>query len=147
MLILSSYQHQSLLPVRTCPFPPPAGIPRTPEMPIVESNTPGSVVLTLSTRESGTTPRQMFSFVVNITFDGSRFSRILEANDYMDNEQREFTIDGLMAGEFYLFSAQAQNQFGSSDFANSDQIRGRFSVCGCVGVGVGVGGCECVDVV
>jgi len=99
----------------------------------------------------------MFSFVVNVTltFDGSRFSRILEANDYMDNEERQFTIDGLLAGEVYLFSAQAQNQFGSSDFTNSAPIRGRFSVCGCVGVwvcgclcvGVGVGGCGCVDVV
>ena len=151
MLILSSYQHQSLLPVRTCPFPPPAGIPRTPEMPIVESNTPGSVVLTLSTRESGTTPPQMFSFVVNITLtlDGSRSSRILEANDYIDNEQREFTIDGLMAGEFYLFSAQAQNEFGSSDFTHSAPILGRFYcvgvwVCGCVGVWVSVCGCVCV---
>jgi len=67
----------------------------------------------------------MFSFVVNITLtlDRSRSSRILEANGYVDNEQREFTIDGLMAGEFYLFSAQAQNQFGSSDFTNSDPIR------------------------
>jgi len=135
MLILSSYQHQSLLPVRTCPFPPPAGIPRTPDTPIGVSNTPGSVVLTLSTQESGTTPPQMFSFVVNVTLtgDGSRSSRILEANDYIDNEQREFTIDGLMAGEFYRFSAQAQNQFGSSDFTNSDPIRGRFQ---CVGVWV-----------
>ena len=97
----------------------------------------------------------MFSFVVNITLtlDGTRSSRILEANDYVDGEQREFTIDGLMAGEVYLFSAQAQNQFGSSDFTNSDPIRGRFSVCGClcvgvcvcVCVGVGVGGC--VDMV
>ena len=145
MLILSSYRHQSLLPVRTCPFPPPAGIPRTPDTPTGVSNTPGSVVLTLSTRESGTTPPQMFSFVVNITltFDGSRFSRILEANDYMDNEERQFTIDGLLAGEFYLFSAQAQNQFGTSDFTNSDPIRGRFQcvgvwVCGCLCVGVGV---------
>ena len=75
----------------------------------------------------------MFSFVViiTLTLDGSRSSRILEANDYIDNEQREFTIDGLMAGEFYLFSAQAQNQFGSSDFTNFDPIRGRFQ---CMGV-------------
>jgi len=44
----------------TCPFPPPAGIPRTPDTPTSVSNTPGSVVLTLSTRESGTVPPQMF---------------------------------------------------------------------------------------
>ena len=69
----------------------------------------------------------MFSFVVSITLtlDGSRSSRILDANDYVDNEQREFVIDGLMAGEFYRFSAQAQNEFGSSDFTHSAPIRGR----------------------
>ena len=99
----------------------------------------------------------MFSFVVTITLTpgGTTSSRILEANDYVDDEERVFTIDGLMAGGIYLFSAQAQNQFGSSDFTNSAPIRGRFSVCGCVGVwvcgclcvGVGVGGCGCVDVV
>jgi len=131
-------------------IPPPAGIPRTPETPIGISNTPGSVVLTLRTRESGTTPPQMFSFVVNITLTpgGTRSSRILEANEYMDNEQREFTIDGLMAGGTYLFSAQAQNEFGSSGFVNSQPIGGRFQcvgVCGCVGV-VSVGVCVCVCV-
>ena len=100
----------------------------------------------------------MFSFVVNITLTGdeSRSSRILEADDYMDNDQREFTIDGLMAGGFYLFSAQAQNEFGSSGFSNSQPIRGRFqcvgvwvSVCGCVGICVWVcmWVCGCVDVV
>jgi len=147
-LILSSYQHQSLLPVQTYPFPPPAGIPRTPDTPTGVSNTPGSVVLTLSTRESGTTPPQMFSFVVSIilTLDGSRSSRILDANDYVDNEQHEFTIDGLMAGEIYLFSAQAQNEC-SSRFANSQPIGGRFQCMGvwgsCMGVGV-LYGCGCV---
>ena len=50
-------------------------------------------------------------------------SRTLEASDYVDGENRQFTIDGLMEGEYYVFSAQARNQFGSSDFSeNSDFI-------------------------
>ena len=41
----------------------------------------------------------------------------------MDGEDRQFTIDGLMEGEQYVFSARARNQFGSSDFSgNSDFI-------------------------
>ena len=120
----------------SCPFPPPVGIPRTPDTPTGVSNTPSSVVLTLSTRESGTTPPQMFSFVVNVTltFDGSRFSRTLEAYDYIDGEARQFTIAGLMTGGVYLFSAQAQNAFGASEFSGSSLlIRGRFQcVCVCV---------------
>jgi len=136
-LILSRKQHQSLLlPVRTCPVPPHAGIPQVPVTPTGISNAPGSVLLTLSTPESGTTPPQMFLFVVNVTltFDGSTFSHILEANDYMDGEARQFTIDGLMVGGIYLFSAQAQNEFGSSDFSGSSliQIDTCTSQSGCV---------------
>jgi len=91
-------------------FPLPTGIPQVPTPPTGISNSPGSVLLTLSTRKSGTTPPQMFSFVVNVTlvFDRSRFSRTLEASDYIDGEARHFTIDGLMTGGVYLFSAQAQ---------------------------------------
>ena len=86
----------------------------------------------------------MFSFVVNVTLtlDWSTFSCTLEANDYIDGEEREFTIDGLMAGGVYLFSAKAQNQFGASDFSNSSLlIHGRFKYvhgCGC--------GCGCAQV-
>ena len=111
--------------LHNCPFPPPAGIPPTPDTPTGVSNTPGTVLLTLSTLESGTTPPQMFLFVVNVTltFDGSTFSHILEANDYMDGEARQFTIDGLMVGGIYLFSAQAQNEFGSSDFSGGSLIQ------------------------
>jgi len=111
--------------MNNCPFPPPAGIPRPPDTPTGVSNTAGSVLLTLSTPESGTTPPQMFSFVVNVilAFDGSTFSHILEANDYMDGEARQFTIDGLMVGGIYLFSAQAQNEFGSSDFSGGSLIQ------------------------
>ena len=100
-------------------FPLPTGIPQVPSPPTGISNSPGSVVLTLSTCKSGTTPPQMFSFVVNVTlaFDRSRFSRTLEANDYIDGEARQFTIDGLMTGGVYLFSAQAQNEFGASEFS------------------------------
>ena len=129
----------------TCPFPPPVGIPRIPDTPTSVSNSPGSVILTLSTCKSGTTPPQMFSFVVNVTlaFDRSRFSRTLEANDYIDGEARQFTIDGLMTGGVYLFSAQAQNEFGFSDFSgNSQPIQSRFQhVCACVCVHACMGAC------
>ena len=50
-------------------------------------------------------------------------SRTLNASDYVDGQDGRFTIDGLMEGEQYLFSVQAQNQFGSSPFSgNSDFI-------------------------
>ena len=117
-------------------FPLPTGIPQVPTPPTGVSNTPGSVVLIVSTRESGTTPPQMFSFVVNITltFDGTRSSHTLEANDYIDGEAHQFSIDGLMTGDVYLFSAQAQNEFGASEFSgNSLLIRGKFQcVCMCM---------------
>ena len=50
-------------------------------------------------------------------------SRTLEASDYVDGEDRQFTIDGLIEGEQYVFSAQARNQFGFSKFSgNSDLV-------------------------
>ena len=50
-------------------------------------------------------------------------SRTLNAPDYVDGQDGRFTIDGLMEGQQYLFSAQARNQFGSSAFSgNSDLI-------------------------
>ena len=109
----------------------------------------------------------MFSFVVNVVLasSGSTISRTLEADDYMDTQARQFTIDGLMEGGVYLFSAQAQNEFGSSDFSgNSQRVQvatSRFQlvcilvwlvcvfvwcVCGCVCVAVCVYVCVCVCV-
>jgi len=129
-------------------FPLPTGIPQVPTPPTGISNSPGSVVFTVSTRESGTTPPQMFSFIVNITlvFDRSRFSHTLEVNDYIDGEARQFTIDGLMTGDVYLFSVQAQNEFGASEFSgNSLLIRGTFQcVCTCMCVVCACVMCECV---
>ena len=50
-------------------------------------------------------------------------SSTLEGSDYVDGEDRQFIIDGLIEGEQYVFSAQARNQFGSSAFSgNSDLI-------------------------
>ena len=50
-------------------------------------------------------------------------SRTLEASDYVDGQDNQFIIDGLMEGEQYVFSAQARNQFGISEFSgNSDLI-------------------------
>ena len=94
----------------------------------------------------------MFSFVVNavLASSGTTISRTLEADDYMDTQERQFTIDGLMAGGVYLFSAQAQNEFGSSDFSGNSQIvevaTSRFQLCVCVCVCVCVGVCVCVCV-
>ena len=70
-------------------------------------------------------PSHIFFFIVNFTQASNSMegSRTLEASDYVDGENRQFTIDGLMEGEYYVFSAQARNQFGSSDFSeNSDFI-------------------------
>ena len=48
---------------------------------------------------------------------------MLEASDYVDGQDHQFIIDGLIEGEQYVFSAQAQNQFGFSKFSgNSDLI-------------------------
>ena len=49
-------------------------------------------------------------------------SHTLDASDYIDGQDRQFAIDGLMEGEQYVFSAQAQNQFGSSDFSGSSNF-------------------------
>ena len=60
----------------------------------------------------------------------------------MPKATNEFTINGLMEGGVYLFSAQAQNEFGSSDFSGNSQIvevaTSRFQLC------VGVCVCVCV---
>ena len=101
------------------------GVPQIPETPYGVSSSPGSITLTIRTPVSGRMSSQIFLFIVNFTqtSDGMEGSRTLEASDYMDGEDRQFTIDGLMEGEQYVFSAQARNQFGSSDFSgNSDFI-------------------------
>ena len=109
--------------VNTYHFPP--GIPHVPDTPTGVSRSSGSVVLTLRTPASGRMPSsEMFSFIVNFTQPNSiEGSRTLEASDYIDGQNHQFTIDGLMEGEQYVFSAQAQNQFGYSKFSgNSDFI-------------------------
>ena len=105
------------------PFSP--GVPQIPETPYGVSSSLGSITLTIRTPVSGRMSSQIFLFIVNFTqrSDGMEGSRTLEASDYMDGEDRQFTIDGLMEGEQYVFSVQARNQFGSSDFSgNSDFI-------------------------
>ena len=105
------------------PFSP--GVPQIPETPYGVSSSPGSIILTIRTPMSGRMSSQIFLFIVNFTqrSEGMEGSRTLEASDYMDGEDRQFTIDGLMEGEQYVFSVQARNQFGSSDFSgNSDFI-------------------------
>ena len=102
-----------------------AGIPHVPEIPIGTSNSPGSVTLILCTSASSRMSSQMFLFIVNFTRTSNSMegSRTLEASDYVDGQDHQFIIDGLMEGEQYLFSAQARNQFGSSAFSgNSDLI-------------------------
>ena len=62
-------------------------------------------------------------------------SQMVDASDYVDDQPQQFPIDGLMEGDRYLFSAQAQNQFGSSPFSgNSDIIDagiGMLYMCTC----------------
>ena len=100
-----------------------AGIPHVPEIPIGTSNSPGSVTLTLRTPASGRMPSQMFLFNFTQTSNSMEGSRTLEASDYVDGQDHQFIIDGLMEGEQYAFSAQAQNQFGISEFSgNSDLV-------------------------
>ena len=96
-----------------------AGIPQVPDTPIGVSNAPDSVVLILRTAVSGRIHPQMFSFTVNFTQTSNitEGSRVLFASDYVDGERHQFTINGLMGGESYLFSAQGRNQFGSSEFS------------------------------
>ena len=96
-----------------------AGIPQVPDTPIGVSNALGSVLLTLRTAASGRVSPQRFSFIVNFirTSTSMEGSRVLFASDYVDGERHQFTINGLMEGESYLFSAQARNQFGSSEFS------------------------------
>ena len=109
--------------VNTCHFLP--GIPQVPDIPTGMSTAPGSVIITLRTPASGRMPSQMFLFIVNFTqiSNGIEGSRTINASDYIDGDNHQFTIDGLMEGEYYVFSAQARNQFGSSDFSeNSDFI-------------------------
>ena len=68
---------------------------------------------------SGRIHPQRFSFIIKLTRTSNitEGSRILFASDYVDGERRHFTINGLVEGESYLFSAQARNQFGSSGFS------------------------------
>ena len=101
-----------------------AGIPHVPDIPIGASSSPGIVVLTLRTPASGRMPSQMFLFVVNFTqtSDSIKGSRTLEASDYVDGQDNQFIIDGLMEGEQYAFSAQARNHFGSSDFSGNSNF-------------------------
>ena len=89
------------------------------------SSSPGSVTLTLRTPASGRMPFQILLFIVNFTWTSNSMegSRTLEASDYVDGEDRQFIIDGLMEGEQYVFTAQTRNQFGFSEFSrNSDFI-------------------------
>ena len=59
---------------------------------------------------------------------------MVEASNYVDDQPQRFTIDGLMEGERYLFSAQARNQFGSSPFSGNSEIidAGTNKLCVCV---------------
>ena len=115
---------------------PSTGIPQVPETPYGRPNGAGHVLLTLRTPASGRMPSGMFYFIVSFTQASNSMegSRALDASDYMDGQDRHFTIDGLMEGERYLFSAQAQNQFGSSPFSgNSDLLEAGIScMCVCV---------------
>ena len=101
------------------------GVPQVPDTPTGVSHSSGSVVLTLHTPTSGRTLSHIFSFIVNFTqtSNGMKGSRTLEASDYVDGEDHQFIMDGLMEGEQYVFNAQARNQFGFSKFSgNSDLI-------------------------
>ena len=71
-------------------------------------------------------------------------SRTLDASNYVDDRLQQFTIDGLMEGERYLFSAQARNQFGSSPFSGNSEIidAGTSKLCEVVCVCV----CVCASV-
>ena len=115
-----------------------AGIPQVPDIPIGVSNALGSVVLTLRTAASGRVRPQRFSFIVNFTRTSTIMegSRVLFASDYVDGERHQFTIDGLMEGESYLFSAQARNQFGSSEFSGISTpitiVTSKSHMCVCV---------------
>ena len=104
-------------------FPP--GVPQVPDTPTGVSHAIGSVVLILRTPVSGRMPSHIFFFIVNFTqtSNGMKGSRTLEASDYVDGQDHQFIIDGLIEGEQYVFSAQARNQFGFSKFSgNSDLI-------------------------
>ena len=114
----------------------PTGIPQVPVAPVGRPNGAGSVLLNLRTAASGRMPPGMFYFIVNFTQISSNIegSRMVEASNYVDDQPAQFTIDGLMEGERYLFWVQAQNQFGSSPFSgNSGLIEaGTSKLCVCV---------------
>ena len=105
------------------------GIPQTPATPTGMSNSPGNVILTLSTAESGTeASTELFNFTVRaeqVTSDDVIVSLHLRPiENYTDTQAVEVAIGGLVGNQEYRFSAAASNRFGSSSFSeNSQAIR------------------------
>ena len=104
-----------------------AGIPQIPAMPSGMSNGSGSVTLTLSTEEAGTaTSTEFFQFIVRAeqVSNGSVSYHLRPIVGYMDRQEVNVDIDGLVGDEQYRFRASASNSFGNSNFSDeSSEIR------------------------
>ena len=103
------------------------GIPQIPAMPSGVSNDPGSVTLTLSTEEAGTaTSTEFFQFIVRAeqVSNGSVSYHLRPIEDYMDRQEVNVVVYGLVGDEQYRFRASASNSFGNSNFSDeSSEIR------------------------
>ena len=103
------------------------GIPQIPAMPRGVSDEPGSVRLTLSTEEAGTaTSTEFFQFIVRAeqVSNGSVSYHLRPFVGYVDRQEVDVTINGLLRDEQYRFRASASNSFGNSNFSvESSEIR------------------------
>ena len=104
-----------------------AGVPQIPAMPSGMSNGSGSVTLTLSTEEAGTaTSTEFFQFIVRAeqVSNGSVSYHLWPIVGYMDRQEVNVVINGLVGDEQYRFRASASNSFGNSNFSDeSSEIR------------------------
>ena len=99
------------------------GIPQTPVL-LKASSSAGRVTIEVATNESGTTPPNMFLFIVKVVQVGSPDTErqfTLEARDYIDGSSVQFQLSGFSKvdeGVTHLINVSCANMFGTSGDSN-----------------------------
>ena len=112
----------------------PPGIPTDPYSPIATSTGPGVVILSVRVRGAGIgSPPNTLELDVRV-FDKNGaivFEQSRQEDNYMDGTTVTLRINDtrLVAGESYFFSVRVSNEFGSSEYVDSNTVtvRGEFT--------------------
>lgn len=102
------------------------GAPQQPEINRAVSPSPGVAMLDISTDEAGIEDDgESIEFVVKAELSASSTSNLFiqEIMNYEDSSIISLTMNNLVPGARYQFSAKVQNKFGVSEFSNIIELQ------------------------